>query len=306
MKNEEKKIGNDCVYLCLEQYFQEINSAFPLYSAFIIGGGLDIEVGGVENSFIGCKKKLCDIYIDGLNKLGIKVIKKVFPVSENVNVLKKELQQGKYVILQLASKEIEYHSIFAENRNVGHFVNITRIRGSEIFIRDNYIPTREISTFEGWYSIEKCNTAWQKCGCICFILEKQNLPEFNNIICEYNKKYFGSVIKQYCEKLEDIKKFFLLEIQGEINKKIYNLIYDIKLFGFLFSKKYLHAYMTKFDIMDFFWLDEYSKVVKEWNGLILLILKLEFFINEEKIASLNNKIEKIIQYEILVLQHRRI
>ncbi len=105
----------------------------------------------------------------------------------------------------------------------------------------------------------------------------------------------------------------MLEIQGltkiskvEINKKIYNLIYDIKLFGFLFSKKYLHAYMTKFDIMDFFWLDEYSKVVKEWNGLILLILKLEFFINEEKIASLNNKIEKIIQYEILVLQHRRI
>lgn len=310
-KNYVTNTALDCFSSCLLNYFEYNGIKWSSEEAYIIGGGMNCLFDKNKQLSIKPDISVTEIYLNALKEMKVPFRFATCDQNQNefmINCVKNE----ENIMVRLTTKGLKYASVFENNEEMGHFVNVIGYDDNKVYISDGYVPNRIVSTFLGEMPVEDFLDAWEKKLYTYVILDidKENRSVVEKGMMSVDVKAF---IKKSLQKFIDRNNndncgykavesfaYSLLDFAGkgdeEISKETYRIVYEMKLLGFLLSKECIKKFLSEHSVFEGFVAD-YSKILNSWNAILLKILKIKFYkgntdyINDliQQIISLNNK-----------------
>lgn len=321
-KNYVTKSAVDCFSSCLLSYLNYIGIAFSLEEAFICGGGLKLRYKPDDNNYLIAEDMVTDIYIKAMSAYGIPILFD-YCKDEHYNFIVECASNESMLMLRLSTSDITYHTVFQQNAEMGHFINIIGYDKDtdKVFISDGYVPTRIVSTYEGWIDINTLIHIWRKKGFAYAVLDitKSNRNSVKNGIDNFNymdlfcKELNGYVNGSFCRDRQlytgnaavnaFAKKLInLCDLSPEeIADKTYKMVYNIKILGFSISKNCILKVLQRNKFLNCYE-EKYQNIIKDWDKLLLYILKIKYYNSKDYVNRIINNILDLDQKECILLR----
>lgn len=306
--------GHECLSSCISNYFYNNGLALTGSDIFFLGDGFHITYQNNDNMVIGAdlynaNYTFCDRYHVTIQH------EKCLSKESAKNLLKQSILEERKICIKVSSECLKYNKVFKQASGSPHFINVIGIKEQELYISDGYVPTYVPSAFEGWVFAEHIMEAWKRMQYEYVILD----DNFDNLSAELlesevkNKIQFGiyeylneSMVegelyigeKAVLHLLEDLEKVF--DENKEVGKLVYNINYQLKIYGFITSKQMLleKLIFMKYDETN---LLEYQIVIDGWNKLCLLLLKAGLSGKKEYFLKMHVKAMILIEKERSIL-----
>jgi len=292
-----------------------MNICINKYETFLLGGGLDVSFAWGIKEFLSTDQHIADVYIRAMQLYGIELHKMVCETNPK-DFLISAIKSEKNIMILLDTSKLSYNKVFTRNEATGHFVNVIGYRNNQVYISDGYVPTRVLSIFEGWISIEALLDIWSVYGYYYIEIAITDIEEVNKIISNQNMistikldlqhylnggvdnntgLYHGiSAIHNFQRYLE-----YVLKHEGkELEKFLYRLVYNFKIKGFFIGKNCIYNLIINIFPDDNVIEKEMQENIRNWNITMLKILKIRFEPSNEYIGRLKNIICVLIEKEI--------
>lgn len=213
------------------------------------------------------------------------------------------LGNNKVVICGLKSTLVTYRNIFGGTNPVHHFVSILDYDtdSKSYFISDGYIPNEKETIYEGWLREEEFFTAWEATSFYHIIYGNENLIDKDFDAQAYTN--YLLTIDAYLSSEQDASgiygeeavRTFISELSE--NDDFMKIITELKLFGFITSKRYIRQMLQKqekYKIEE----EKYGQIIDKWDLFCLKLLKV-------CISNNYSRLEKCKQYgfEIMNEEH---
>lgn len=299
--------GHECLSACLGNYLNYLYPDLTGNEIIVAGGGFRVTYDS-DQKVIGTP--FYDANFKFMRKYGIQY-KRSNCEKNQEEFIRKCIRTGQKIIIKVDVCQLTYNRVFKQVSSAPHLVNILGKKEDELYICDGYVPTREASVFEGWVSCQSVIKAWKKMNAEYIILDKQikiDCPKIQldmmEILHRNIQEYITGGIKNdvfygytaILQLFEDIKK--QMEKQY-IQKLILEYNYQIKIFGFLSMKIILREILIKMNMMEL--ATSYNDVIKHWNIMCTILVKMAFSKSERILQELQNKIIDCIQKEERIL-----
>lgn len=242
--------------------------------------------------------------LDDPGELNISYTQKV---CNNAEEAKKELirlveAEEKVSILMRASK-LKYDTAFkyAES-SVVHCVNVIGYNGTdEFYFSDGYIANFKGSTFNGYVAFEDFLEAWSDFQFIYMVLDTDQLirdgytnytPDIKELVQSQknnNESYKKFILKEFLESRA------LLNTK-EFEKKILGINNQIRISGFLTVKTY-YLELLKNRYLNSELIEGYSAILKTWNVISCLMIKLAYDNEERELDEIIERIKNAFETE---------
>ncbi len=278
----------DCINACVLNYLQYYNKPILGSDIFFVGGGFAISYEKNQKLYIGSKVyKTNFVFLDKMN------IKYERDNSQDGNsalkLIEHCIKNEKCICIRVASEVLEHSPVFKQTEGSSHYINIIGKNeiNSRFYISDGYVPTYNPSIFEGWADCKEIMEAWNRMDYEYIVFDIDNIKiDISNIqrmahknlklnLINYlypndtncNCKLFG----EYAVKIlfQDIQAMFE---SRDISNIIMDINYQLKIFGFLTSKKFILEKIRK-TFMDSGLCMDYDEIINRWNKLCLLLVK---------------------------------
>jgi hypothetical protein len=236
-----------------------------------------------DASFQFCKKVGLDYQIEYINK------------KENLDILEAMIAEFGCVTLEVSTPYLKYSKVL-EQVDVFHFINILKIDRirNMAYISDGYVPNIKPSIYEGWMPLPDLLIAWSKTNCKALTVHglshekilKKELDRSYTYMLDSIKKY--GLIEGINEKLLSVFESSLSQISDpkEYEDFILNYIFQLKLNGFLSYKYYILQQIEKYNFTE---QEAYKRVINNWTGWMLNLMKVRSSCNYEKIMRVHEK-----------------
>lgn len=268
--------GSDCLSICLtnaEEFFGNLKNDYEIYFSF---GKRKVMLDKEKNYLFANSHSAME---DNLENKGIhRFDEKEFDTTTPQEFIKKRLSEKKVLIISMKSNLLHYRSFFANNGIVDHYLLVTDYSDDgKIYVVDGYSPNEFDDGMEGWIEIDEVMAAWEACRCKCFVIER---PVFNEI--QGNMNISSAVLETITSYLsgEPNEKFSygekaIREWLKEISERddLQQLIYQIKITGFLSIKQYLYDFLQGNKQLEGCAI-EYKAIINGWQKICLLLFQM--------------------------------
>lgn len=236
--------------------------------------------------------------------LGVSYIKDVKFTREKAREYITNLLNNKKVVLcGLKSTLVKYRKNFRNTNPVHHFVVILDYDADskDYYISDGYVANEKENIYEGWIQEEDLFIAWEATLFYHIIYGKENAIEKDYDELAYNN--FVLTIDAYLSSNQDERGIFGEEAVREfiselsVNDDIMKIITELKLFGFITSKRYIKQMLhkqEKYKIEE----EEYGRIIDKWDLFCLKLLKVCISNNYSRLEKC-----KQLAFEIMKEEH---
>ncbi len=218
------------------------------------------------------------------------------------------MKDGKYIFTRLDVGKLTYDRVFRQAEHASHFVNVTGMTQEVFYICDGYVPTKIASTFMGEVSCDELTTAWKEMEFeyIMFdsipemdevAFQREVMEELKNSIRIYRQ---GGKDSNYCYGKDAIIELFR-ELDYLNCDRVFEVNYQLKIFGFLSLKHIVCEILKKFPGSDEV-LDEYYRILSEWDKICTLMIKIGLSGRKEQYAKLMERMYRCVESEDQVLK----
>lgn len=316
------KSAVDCFSSCLLSYLNYASIDFSLEEAFICGGGLKLRYKPGDHKYLVTEAMITDIYIKAMAVYDIP-LRFGYCTNEHSKFIADCASNECMLILRLSTSDITYHTVFQQNAEMGHFINVIGYdKNTEmVYISDGYVPTRIISTYEGWMDIHILIEMWKKKGFAYAVLDmKQDdmnsltikADSFNDMNLFY-KELKNYVNGSFCKDRQLYTGYAAVDVFAEnlihlcdlssaqIADITYKMIYNIKILGFSIGKNCILKVLHNHESMNCYE-EEYLNIIKDWDKLLLHILKIKYYHSEDYVNNVIKNILDLNKKECLLIR----
>lgn len=258
---------------------------------------------GFKSNVTGTVKKFC-------RNTGLHL--NVISGIDGLEDLRRYKNHTECILCGVNSRELHYAKAFSEGLEDTHFINIYGVTDSGIVIKDSYIPTKPVSSYEGEYEISdtffegtmfwgydlrqfnlKTNYAFTKED--FFPLEDMFKIELD-ILDEPTSKEVTIGKKAWEKYISDIEELY--DLPGEeIERKAYKMATDLATSGGVAARKYLLTVLINIGF-EREKVEELQEILNGYFLLQLLLVKISFTKSKKEISRLKRNLMELEEKEI--------
>lgn len=286
--------GHHCLLTCVANYLQYRNIGLDEVDMFFRCRGYKIEN---ENGEL----KYGITLLDDIDSIGVPYSFCSFSGREEayeglLSLVKKE----EALILFLDAGSLKYNSAFSHAENVNHCVNVIGAdENGQIYISDGFIAGFKGSCFEGFLPFEDILPAWEKSNFNYAVIypdkineEGRAKPRFSEIFSEHAK---NNLRMEECltKMLDELKK---QDDRKKLTKGLDKLNSYIRNCGMTYVRSYI-SMAVKSSLNDDGVSAELDEIIKGWNIVNCLLIKLMYVNSAEKFEEIGEKIHTLFRQE---------
>lgn len=287
--------GHHCLLTCVANYLQYYKIGLDEVDMFFRCNGYKIENdkdGGLTYGIT---------LLNQIDSIGVPYSFCSFSEKEEAyEGLLSLVRKEEAVILFWDAGSLKYNSAFSHAENVNHCVNVIGAdENGQIYISDGFIAGFKGSCFEGFVAFEDILPAWEKSGFHYAVIYPDRIneaerakPRFSEIFSEHAD---NNLRMEAClsEMLEKLKK---QEDRKELTNGLNDLNSYIRNCGMTYVRSYI-SMAVKTNVND----DEisagYDEIIKGWNIVNCLLIKLMYVNSAEKLEEIGEKIHTLFIQE---------
>ncbi|RDU22380.1 BtrH N-terminal domain-containing protein [Anaerosacchariphilus polymeriproducens] len=224
--------------------------------------------------------------------------------SSAIQFLEHAVKKNERLILKVSTLNLNYNRVFNQTDDSPHYINVIGLEGNEVRISDGCVPTIVPSKFEGLVLLDDIINSWEEKHYKYLVirddyikLENINIKNIVNVkvqegISSYlrggseNNFYYGyDAIKRCISNLYELIK------NDNFYVYILELNYELRVYGFFTLKNILLDKMKDSGISQNLCF-AYEEIIKRWNYILMLLVKLGVSKNIFLLDKLKNKINQ--------------
>lgn len=295
-------LGYECLNACLANYMNFYNLDVSTSDIFFGGDGFNISV---KNDFYFELES--NLYLSNFNFLDNFNFNYSYGkcVENPIDFLRNSILGNKAISLKVSSEFLTYNRVFKQTKNATHFINAIGLEEdkNKIYISDGFVPTKVPTIYQGWVNLDDILRGWEekKYEVLC-------MRNFNDSIKCSREQILLKVkegITRYLYENKIIDKM-LKYIRHEFYKKndisqvILKCNYELKIYGFISSKRFLLSWVDK-NLHNDLISSEYSKIIIKWNDFCDMILKFGFNKKYESLKKAEEYADALMEDEAKLL-----
>lgn len=312
--------GLECLNSCIYNYLKNDDINITQSDIFFYGGGFDIRYSW-SNGIHKIKSKQYQANLPFIKNCLKKSINDNMIESiegEMLGFIQKKILDGKKIILNVSSSNLQYNKAFDRGKIVQHYINLIGLdtQNKLVKISDGCAPVVGGGCFEDWLNIDEIIENWQLMNghYIELHYDKIDVDEIKhraydnmkNGIKKYihkDKAIFRTHLNGYqtiVRLFEDIGEMLQYNMENSLNI-IRNINEQLKIGGYLNSKRFLLEKMKEIKC-DEELVSAYETIIKEYDMICLQTIKCVIKKNIEEINSLVLQIKHLADDEIEILR----
>lgn len=313
-------IGYECLNSCLLSYFNYKKMPINGFDIFFIGDGFRVDYNKDRKTSI--KTLTYKANFQFMNEMKIPYTLDRVNIEgkkERLNFLIDRIRNNKMISIKVASNMLNYSPAFRQVPAMVHFINPIGYdeKQNSIFISDGDVPTHKTTAFEGWVDAEEILNAWGRLECEYLEIDDSFSKYAENIETRSTYKmkegimnylngghsndgllYLGQdAILKLCDDLLQMEKDATIE---EIKELAISINYQIRVFGFISSKKFIIEKLQQINIDDRY-IENYKDVVSKWNLTCMQLARAGISGAKDPYFAFKQKVINLVQQENEIL-----
>ncbi len=296
------KQGYHCFNICVANYLKYKNTMLDEIDLFLRSKEYEIDVPEEGIIIYGLHKNTLGM----LEDVGIPYELKSIQDGKNAKeILSECIRNEDLVTVFLKTSCLKYSRVFTYANDINHCVNVIGMdENDRVLISDGFITGYKAGCFEGWISFDELLNAWKSMNYSYIIF---HLDEMGDQITENKKYWISDIFSQYIVDNEKVTNRFINEINrlkdcdNDVrSSKLMDFNTFLRVGGFMLVKNYFLGIMNKYNL-DREITEKYANMIKGWNIISCMIIKLMYANAEDKYEEIICKMRALLDSENEIL-----